>query len=72
VTYETHIVYFAVETRPGSASQDEEARRQDAQLVIVNLCIGSIGAGERVEKLELYDRRRIEWSAVLASIPKGE
>jgi hypothetical protein len=37
-------------------------------VVIVNLCVGSVGAGERVIKLELYDRRGVEWSAVLASI----
>lgn len=71
MTYETHIVYFAVqETRPGSARRDKKAREQDAQLVIVNFCIGTVRAGERVEKLELYDGRRIERSAVLASIPK--
>ena len=71
VTYETHVVYFAVqETRPVSASRDKKAREQDAQLVIVNFCIGSVCAGERVEKLELYDGGWIEWSAVLASVPK--
>lgn len=72
VTYETHIVYFAVQgARPESARRDEKARGQDAQLVIVNFCVGSLCARERVEKLELYDRRWIERSAVFASIPEG-
>lgn len=72
VTYETHIVYFAVQgARPESARRDEKARGQDAQLVIVNFCVGSLCARERVEKLELYDRRWIERSAVFASIPDG-
>ncbi len=53
-----------------SARQEEETREQDAQLVIVNLCIGSVGTGERVEKFELYDGRWIKRSAVLTSIPK--
>jgi hypothetical protein len=43
MTYETHIVYLAVqETRRGSASWDKKAREQDAQLVIVNFCIGTV------------------------------
>lgn len=71
VTNETHIVYFAVqEAWPESARRDEKARGQDAQLVIVNFCIGSVCARERIKKLELYDRRWIERSAVLASIPE--
>jgi hypothetical protein len=66
------ILFTSLYKRRGQDQRvkDEEARRQDAQLVIVNLCIGSVGAGERVEKSELYDRRWIEWSAVLASIPR--
>jgi len=45
-------------------------RRQDAQLVILDFCIRSVGAGIRVEKFELDDRWWIERPAILASISK--
>lgn len=43
---------------------------QDAQLIIVDLFVGSVATGVRVEKFELHDRRWIEGPAVLAGIPE--